>query len=115
MGMSFDELMAEAKQEAVENGLDFTAKDKTEVLLRPILLLSKQEIKNVMALAKKVGDDKVDIDAQLDAVDQMLVCAADRKDAMKKSVTDLPPKAKMKVMKAWLEAANVPEDSGSTN
>jgi len=124
MALSFDDLMAEAKEEAKATGLEFVAKGGTKVLLRPILMLSKTEVKNILALLDKLNavksskDGDQDTEAVIemfDSVDQVLICAADRKDPMRKSLADLPPKSRMQIFEAWMKAAEVPEASRSAS
>lgn len=107
--LSFDDLMAEVETESEADGLTFTAKGGTVVLLRPLLLLSKVELKNVTLLIEKVQKEDATIDARLDAMDAIMVCAADKKDALRKSLTELPTAKRTKMFEAWMKAADLPE------
>lgn len=107
--LSFDDLMAEAEQETKAKGLDFTAKDGSKVLLRPLMMLGKVELKNVLALVKRVQNEDAEIDARLDAIDAILVAAADRKDPLKKSLAELPPSMRTRIFEEWMKAADLPE------
>lgn len=107
--LSFDDLMAEAETEAQAKGLEFVAKGGVTVLLRPLLLLSKAELKNVTVLLDKVQKEDATIDARLDAVDAIMLCAADKKDALKRSLAELPPTMRTKIFEAWMKAADLPE------
>ncbi|QFG25446.1 hypothetical protein [Actinomadura sp. WMMB 499] len=113
--LSFADLKAKAEQAEKEMGLSFIAKDGKELLLRPLLHLSKTELKNALAHVSVIENDDNDFETRLEAVDQMLVVAADRKDAMRKSLADLPTDARMEIFKAWMEAAQGPEASDSTS
>lgn len=109
MALSFDDLMAEAVAESKAKGLEFVAKGGETVLIRPLLLLSKTELKNIMALLKRVENDEADIVDRLDSVDAILVAAADRKEALKRSLAELPPAMRTRVFEAWMQAADLPE------
>lgn len=109
MALSFDELMAEANEEAKVKGLDFEAKGGSKVLFRPVLSLSDQELKVVLALVESMQDDKLSTQAKLDAVNAILMAAADKKDATKKSLAELPLTARMRIFEEWTKAADLPE------
>ncbi|MEU9871105.1 hypothetical protein AB0C87_24960 [Actinomadura sp. NPDC048021] len=113
--LSFADLKAKAEETQKENGLVFIAKDGKEILLRPLLHLSKTELKNALAHVKVIENEDFDFEVRLDAIDQILVVAADRKDAMKKSLADLPTESRMEIFSAWMEAAQGPEASSSTS
>lgn len=105
----FDDLMDEVESESEAKGLTFTAKNGEIVLLRPLLMLSKVELKNASLLIEKVQNADLPIDARLDAVDAIMICAADRKDALKKSLVELPPAMRMRIFESWMKAADLPE------
>ncbi|MEO3860123.1 hypothetical protein [Acrocarpospora sp. B8E8] len=109
--LKYSDLIDEVEREQAAKGLEFEAKDGKVLLLRPILLLNKDELKVVRTLLKVVGDKDTDTFEQIDAMDAMLVAAADRKDAMKKSLADLPPQMKTRVFEAWMQAAKSGEAS----
>lgn len=113
--LNFADLKAKAEKVQKEKGVTFVAKDGKELFLRPLLHLSKQELKSALALVKVIEDEKKDYEARLDAVDQMLVIAASRKKAMRDSLDDLPAEIRMEVFQVWMEAAQVPEASDSTS
>jgi hypothetical protein len=107
--LSFDDLLAEAHEEAEAKGLEFVAKAGVKVVLRPVLMLADKEMKLVLTLAESMQDDKLSIDAKLEAVSQILVAAADKKDAMKKSLAELPLAQRVKIFETWMKAADLPE------
>lgn len=113
--LNFADLKAKAEKVQKEKGVTFVAKDGKELFLRPLLHLSKQELKSALALVRVIEDEKKDYEARLDAVDQMLVIAASRKKAMRDSLDDLPAEIRMEVFQVWMEAAQVPEASDSTS
>ncbi|WP_026415390.1 phage tail assembly protein [Actinomadura oligospora] len=113
--LNFADLKAKAEALEKEKGLPFLAKDGKELLLRPLLHLSKTELKNALALVSVIEDDKASLEARLNAADQILAIAASRTRAMKDSLDDLPPEMGMEIFRTWMEAAQGPEASDSTS
>lgn len=109
MALSFDDLLAEAETEAKAKGLDFVAKDGTKVLFRPVLSLGDREMKVVLALVESMQDDKLSTEAKLDAINAILLAAADKKDATKKSLAELPLTARTRILEEWMKSADLPE------
>ncbi|GAA3537176.1 hypothetical protein GCM10022419_016250 [Nonomuraea rosea] len=109
--LKYDDLIADVERELEENGLHFIAKDGTTVVLRPILLLGKDELKVVQTLLEKVGDDDADTFAKIEAIDAMLIAAADKKQALKDSLGDLPPQIRTRVFDAWMKGSDAGEAS----
>ncbi|SFI81795.1 hypothetical protein SAMN05216275_10573 [Streptosporangium canum] len=109
--LRYEDLVEEVERETADKGLPFLAKDGKTVILRPIMLLGKEELKVVQALLKVIGDDTADTFARIDAMENMLIAAADKKDSLKKSLADLPPQIRTKVFNAWMEAGKGPEAS----
>ncbi|MEU5878180.1 hypothetical protein [Spirillospora sp. NPDC047279] len=115
MTLSFADLKTKAEQAEREKGQPFIAKDGKELFLRPLLHLNKAELKNALALVDVIQNDDTSFQLRLDAMDQMLIVAADRKKAMRDSVDNLPAEARMEIFKVWMEAAEGPEASDSTS
>lgn len=113
--LSFADLKEKAEAKEKDNGLTFIAKDGKELILRPLLHLSKVELKNALALVKVIENEDNDFELRIDGIDQMLVIAANRKEAMRKSIADLPIESRMEIFQAWMEAAQGPEASDSTS
>lgn len=109
--LKFADLQAEANEELATKSLEFVAKDGKTVLIRPFMSLTKDELKVIQTMLPKVQDDKADPWERIEAMDTMLVAAADKKDSLKKSLSDLPPAQRAKVFEAWMEAAKGPEAS----
>lgn len=109
--LKYADLLSEANKEAEDKSLEFGAKDGKIVKIRPLLHLGRDELKSVRALLKKVQDDKGDPFDRLDAMDQILVAAADRKDALKSSLADLPPQARTRIFNTWMKVSNAGESS----
>lgn len=107
--LKYADLVADVKRESDENGLDFEAKDGTTVRLRPIVLLGKDELKVVQTLVKVVSDEDRDTYERIEAMDNMLIAAADKKASLKDSLADLPPQYHARVFDAWMKAAALPE------
>lgn len=109
--LKYEDLVDEVERELVAKGLEFLAKDGKTVLLRPILFLGKDELKVVQTLLKVVGDETRDTFERIDAMDAMLVAAADKKDSLKKSLADLPTQIHTRIFDAWMKAAKAGEAS----
>jgi hypothetical protein len=109
MALSYEDLMAESEAEAEAKGLPFIAKGGVATVFRPIMFLDNKEMKVVLALAESMQDDKLSTDAKIDAVNAILIAAADKKDAVKKSLADLPLPARMRIFEEWMKAADLPE------
>lgn len=106
--LTYDDLMADLERDIKERGLTFVTKDGTEVTLRPLMLLNDAEMRTVQVLMRALQDSKDskdgDVDKQMEAIDQMLVAAADVKKPFKDSIADFPPQVRAKIFEAWLEA-----------
>ncbi|MEU7830384.1 hypothetical protein [Nonomuraea sp. NPDC049129] len=111
MALNYADLVAEAELEMAEKSLEFIAKDGKTVMLRPLLLLSKDELKTVQVLLKKVADQEADSLDRLAAIDNILVAVSDRKDSLKKSLADLPPAMHARVFNEWNAAGSPGEAS----
>ncbi|MER7208537.1 hypothetical protein ABT340_15810 [Streptosporangium sp. NPDC000239] len=109
--LNYEDLVAEVDSELDEKGLKFLAKDGKTVVLRPVLLLGKDELKVVQTLLKVVTDNDRDAFERIDAIDAMLIASADKKDSLKKSLADLPPTMRTKIFDAWMKAGKGPEAS----
>lgn len=110
-GLSYNDLLAEVEAEKEEKSLEFVAKDGNTVQIRPLLLLSKDELKTAKSLLPKLQDKDGDPFEKIDVMDAILVAAADRKDSLKKSLADLPPQVHARIFSAWLEAGKAGEAS----
>jgi hypothetical protein len=109
--LKYEDLLADVERELAEKGLEFVAKDGKTVVLRPILLLSKDELAVVRSLLPTVSNDEADPFDRIDAMDRMLIAAADKKDSFKKSLVELPPQMHTRVFDAWMKAAKTGEAS----
>ncbi|WP_043617352.1 hypothetical protein [Nonomuraea candida] len=109
--LKYEDLLADVEREKIEKGLEFHAKDGEVVILRPVLLLSKDELKVVQVQLKVIGDDKVDTFGRIDAMDAIMIAAADKKKSLKDSLGDLPPQLRARVFETWMQAADTGEAS----
>lgn len=109
--LKYSDLIAEAKQEIDEKGLVFEGKDGKTIKLRPILYLGKEELQVVQTMLNVVRDEQKDLFDRLEAIEKILVAAADRKDAFKKSLADLPPSVCTRIFEEWMEAGQMGEAS----
>ncbi|GII83294.1 hypothetical protein Ssi03_12840 [Sphaerisporangium siamense] len=109
--LKYEDLVADVEREQVEKGLEFVAKDGKTVLLRPILLLSKDELAVVRGLLPTVTNNEADPFDRIDAIGRILVAASDKKDSLKKSLADLPPHFHTRIFDDWMKAAKSGEAS----
>ena len=102
--LSFEDLMAEVEAETQEKGLKFKAKDGKTVLLKPVALLGRAELLNVMAMLPQLASDDVSSETKIDLAAQILVCVADKKASLQKSLDELPPLKNLTIVEQWMEA-----------
>lgn len=101
--MSFDAVKKDLDRKVEDKALVWTCKDKkTKVTLRPLMYLADAELKTVTVLIKSLADD--DLDKRMEAIDTVLGCAADKKDAFKKDLSELPIAARTDIFNAWMGA-----------
>lgn len=109
--LKFEDLIDEVDRELAEKGLEFIAKDGKTVMLRPVLLLGKDELKVVQVLLKVLTDDSKDAFERLEAIDAMLIASANKKESLKKSLAELPPQIRTRIFDAWMQAGKAGEAS----
>lgn len=102
--MSFDAVKKDIDRKVADKALVWTCKDKkTKVTLRPLMYLADAELKTVTVLIKSLADDDdEDLDKRMEAIDTVLGCAADKKDAFKKDLAELPIAARTEIFNAWM-------------
>lgn len=104
--LRYEDLLEDVNRELTEKGLEFIAKDGKTVILRPVLLLGKEELKVVTTLLNVVGDEDADTFVRIEAMDSMLLAAADKKQPLRDSLETLPPQIRTRVFDAWMKAGN---------
>ncbi|MFI6319751.1 hypothetical protein ACIBG8_19610 [Nonomuraea sp. NPDC050556] len=109
--LKFDDLKADVDRELRAKGLEFIAKNGDTVLLRPVMLLGKEELKVVRTLLEVIQDDKSDAFTRLEAMDSMMIAASDGKKAFKDSLAELPPQIRSKIFDAWMKGGELGEAS----
>ncbi|MET8684848.1 hypothetical protein ABZV77_11580 [Streptomyces sp. NPDC004732] len=88
-------------------GLQITSLDGEKIQLRKFENLPGDDFKTVMKLINIIQDEKVGQDAKLDAMDQCLVAASDKKESMKYSLARLPLSARNEAFDAWMDSDEV--------
>lgn len=113
--LNFNELKAEEEKLTDEQGLHLTGLDDEEIMVRPVMMLPSEDQKVVLTLSKTLNKKNTADEAMLDALDQILIAASDKKEAMKKTLAALATPSKMTIFEAWMKAADLPEASASTS
>ncbi|MFD0374667.1 hypothetical protein [Streptomyces sp. NPDC127112] len=105
--LDFLELQALAEKDASE-GLTINGPDGA-VRLRPLMVLPKGDLKAVYQHIEAIQSKKVSEFGRIDAMDNALIAAADKKKAMGSMLDALPLASRLEIFEAWMEAAEVPE------
>ncbi|MFC9974305.1 hypothetical protein ACFVH6_25715 [Spirillospora sp. NPDC127200] len=111
--LKYSDLMAEAKREIRENSLEFIAKNGEKVIFRPVMYLSDAELKVIQVHLKIVSNEDADVSDRIEAIDRILVAAADRKKALRESLADLPAQSRAKIFETWMKVDDAGEASNS--
>lgn len=104
--MSYDDVMDDVQKGIDDKSLVWTCKDKkTKVTLRPMMLIPDPDLKVVLVLIKALGEiDDTDFEKRIETVDRILVAVADKKDAFKKDMADIPAEKRIEIFQAWSDA-----------
>lgn len=107
--MSFDAVKKDLDRKVEDKALIWTCKDKkTKVTLRPLMYLNDAELKTVTVLIKALGEteneDEDALDKRVEAIDTILGCAADKKEAFKKDMSEFPVSVRTEIFNAWMGA-----------
>ncbi|MFF3673567.1 hypothetical protein ACFYYS_06195 [Streptomyces sp. NPDC002120] len=105
--LNFFELKEAATKDAAE-GLTIEGPNGP-VHLRPVMVLPKSDLKLVYKHIDAIQAKGVSELDKIDAMDNALVAAADKKDRLKVMLDDLPLAARLEIFEGWMEAAEVPE------
>jgi hypothetical protein len=111
--LKYSDLMAEAKREIRKNSLEFIGKSGEKIIFRPVMYLSDAELKVIQVHLKVVSDQDADVSDRIEAIDRILVAAADRKKALRESLSDLPAQSRAKIFETWMQVDDVGEVSSS--
>jgi hypothetical protein len=115
MALSYEDLLAEEEREAAEKGVPFIGKGGAKIILRPVVILPRADQVLILNLSEAVQKDDLAVEAKLDAIDKILVAAADKKKPMKDSLAGLALQSKMRIFEEWMKAADLPESSPSAS
>lgn len=101
------ELLAKAEEES--KNVEIEAVDGSLIMLRGFNSLPGADLKLVLKYMDILQDKKVSETEKVNVMDQCLVTAADRKEAMAEILDVLPMSSREVLLDAWMEAAEVPE------
>lgn len=104
--MSYDDTMKDVNTQVADKSVIWTCKDKkTQVTLRPLMLLQDKELKVVSVLLRKFDEiDDEDFESRIEVVDQVLSTVADKKEAFKKDMADFPATVRTQIFATWFRA-----------
>lgn len=105
--ISFDDLVAEVHNSY--KAVEFETSDGTVVNLRALAVLPRHERKAVVDAVKVVNAKNADADKQENAIDAVLLAAADRADLFEPALDALPLGAKVKLIQIWSDGTQAPE------